>query len=172
MKPSRKDNVTNFDLEYFSDRMKRLSNLMSWRFTREQLEARWEYIMRNDYHRNDFNYAVDVIQDEEVFRWRKFRSLMDGARAKRREREEEERLRREERELLNMLRSRDKDGCKYGHQCDNYRACPVPRHGVCHHLSKAAFKAVFAICEGRVSPDDAHRRLEERFPGYVKGFEA
>ena len=151
-----------FSVDRFIDLMRDLFNLMGWRWVDDRMARIYEEFM-NGYELWDLKGAIGRMQTEDTFKYGKFKGHMDMVRAERMDREAFEENLKNDRIIQKMLKG------QHNAECVNSGDCGRCRLNHCSILDRDCLNAVFAIMDGKVGKEEAHKILAKRYRGI--GFE-
>jgi len=146
----------------FSELMSDMFELMGWGWNEKRMLRMWEEFI-DGYEVDDLRMAIKRMQNEEFFKYSKFKVHIDLVRAERLESEAQEERIKEERTIKRMLHGRVEVKCLNAGDCGDCgrEYCPI--------VDKSAMRAISAIMNGEVTVEQANRQLAKQYRGI--GFE-
>jgi hypothetical protein len=147
-----------FSVDRFIDTMKDLFNLMGWGWKEDRMARVYEEFMQG-YEYADLQGAVRRMQNEEFFKYSKFRGHMDMVRAERLEGEAQEERIKEERTIKRMIHGRQEVKCLNEGDCGDCgrEYCPI--------VDRSCMRAINAIINGEVTVEQANSQLAKQYRG-------
>jgi hypothetical protein len=150
--------MAGFTAVKFAEIMRDLFNLMGWKWNEDRMLRVHDEFMEG-YDIDDLKRAVYRMQNEEFFKYSKFRVHMDIVRAERLENEAQDERRRDERAIKRMIHGQDNVKCLNDGDCGDCGRdyCPI--------VDRSAMRAIDAIMNGDVTVEQANGQLAKQYRG-------